>query len=140
MTMRRGAIAATFVCIAAFAPAKAGDLSPQYDKCIGANTANMAYANCGQDEVDRQDKRLNTAWNKVATCMSDNAAVKKSLLDEQRLWIKWKEASCLFYDARDAQGLPVFGREGQVLSLPACRATVIAQRAKFLEDLAKEQC
>ena len=61
------------------------------------------------------------------------AAPKQSFLEEQRLWVKWKDASCTFYS--DGQA---FGREGQVLSYPACRAAVILQRTQFLEKFGKD--
>ena len=54
------------------------------------------------------------------------------LLEEQRAWIAFKEASCRFY----ASGS--FGREGQVLSVPVRRAGIIAQRTATLEGYESE--
>lgn len=53
---------------------------------------------------------------------------KTDLLAEQRLWNSYKESSCNFYANGD------WGREGQVLSYPSCRASVIEARTKQLQE------
>lgn len=109
--------------------------SPEWQKCVAAATANLEYGQCGEAELKRQEARLNAAWKTAFACFVGEAmaAAKQSFLEEQRLWVKWKDASCGFYS--DGQA---FGREGQVLSYPACRATVIQQRTQFLEKFGKE--
>lgn len=59
------------------------------------------------------------------------ARTKADLLEEQRAWNAFKEKSCLFYANGD------WGREGQVLSFPNCRASVIAERTATLEAYGK---
>jgi len=109
--------------------------SPDWQKCIDATKSNMEWQQCGETELKRQEARLNAAWKQAFACFEGEAmaAAKQSFLDEQRLWVKWKDASCNFYG--DGQA---FGREGQVLSYPACRASVIQQRMRFLEKFGKE--
>jgi len=109
--------------------------SPDWQKCVDSTKTNMEWADCGNAEIKRQEARLNSAWRKAFACFEGDtmAAAKQSFLEEQRLWVKWKDASCAFYSAGAA-----FGREGQVLSYPACRAAVIQQRTQFLEKFGKE--
>ncbi len=109
--------------------------SPDWKKCVDATKTNVEWAQCGKAEIKRQETRLNAAWKQAFACFDGEAmaAAKQSFLEEQRLWVKWKDASCDFYS--DGQA---FGREGQVLSYPACRAAVIQQRTQFLEKFGKE--
>ncbi|MBE7183530.1 MAG: DUF1311 domain-containing protein [Methylobacterium mesophilicum] len=95
-----------------------------YDKCIDANTTNTAWAQCGGDFIKREDDKLNAAWKTLSDQVSGQT--KTDLLAEQRLWNSFKEASCKFHANGD------WGREGQVLAFPACRAGVIAERTKAL--------
>lgn len=135
-------LASALVAVAAFAPARAGELTPQYDKCVQSVSANQQYAACGQAEIDRQDKRLNDQWAKIAKCVSDpnEKDEKQKLLDEQRLWLKLRDASCGFYNATDANGALLYGREGQVLSYPACVAKVVSRRVTYLQEIEKDVC
>jgi uncharacterized protein YecT (DUF1311 family) len=109
--------------------------SPEWQKCINGTTTNYDWSQCGSAEIKRQEARLNAAWKKAFACFDteEMRAPKQDFLEEQRLWIKWKESSCNFYS--DGQA---FGREGQVLSYFSCRASVIAQRSEFLERFGKD--
>ena len=109
--------------------------SPEYQACVAGKKANVDFGQCGEVEIKRQEARLNAAWKEAFACFEGDAmaAAKQSFLEEQRLWVKWKDASCGFYS--DGQA---FGREGQVLSYPACRAAVIRQRTQFLEKFGKD--
>ena len=105
-------------------PAFADDV---YDKCIDASDGtNMAWGQCGSQWMERADKAMNTAWKELRKTVDGDTA--KALLDEQRAWNAYKEKSCLFYASGD------FGREGQVLSYPACRAGVIEARTSDLKS------
>jgi uncharacterized protein YecT (DUF1311 family) len=119
----------------ALGASQAGAQSPELQKCVAGAKANVEYSQCGEAEIKRQEARLNGAWRQAFACFDDEAmaAAKQSFLEEQRLWVKWKDASCGFYS--DGQA---FGREGQVLSYPACRAAVIQQRTQFLDKFGKE--
>jgi uncharacterized protein YecT (DUF1311 family) len=109
--------------------------SAEWRKCVDSTKTNVEWAQCGEAEIKRQEARLNAAWKQAFACFegTEMAAPKQSFLEEQRLWVKWKDASCTFYS--DGQA---FGREGQVLSYPACRAAVILQRTQFLEKFGKD--
>ncbi len=130
---RRILISTTLVLVLGVGAAKAQ--SPEWQKCIDGTKSNMEWAQCGEAEIKRQETRLNAAWKQAFACFEGEAmaAAKQAFLEEQRLWVKWKDASCNFYG--DGQA---FGREGQVLSYPACRAAVIQQRTRFLEKFGKD--
>ncbi|MGY6246113.1 lysozyme inhibitor LprI family protein [Bosea thiooxidans] len=105
------------------APAAADEA---YKRCIdGSDGTNSAWGACGGEWVAREDAKLNAAWKRLYE--ASGAETKKDLLDEQRAWNAFKEKSCRFYGNGD------FGREGQVLQFPACRAEVIAQRTEALK-------
>lgn len=116
------AILAAAFCLAS--PARADDV---YDKCMqDSDGTNTAWAECGAGLVARSDKALNDAWKALHGSI-DDADTAKAMLEEQRAWNEFKEKSCKFY----ASGY--FGREGQVLSYPACRAGVIDARTAALQ-------
>lgn len=116
----------TLVGIALCRPAQA---DPAYDRCIDqSGSTNQAWGACGSAWITREDVRLNTTWRQVYPMLEGDAA--KALLEEQRAWITYKDASCRFYVIGD------YGREGQMLHYSMCRAQVIAARTRDLEGLA----
>ncbi len=102
-----------------------------YDKCVDnpAKASNADWAECGAALLKREDDRLNATWKKVWPLVQDQT--KADLLAEQRLWIAFKEKSCLMYTNGE------HGREGAVLGFPTCRAEVIAARTRQLEMYGK---
>ncbi|MGO4452086.1 lysozyme inhibitor LprI family protein [Phyllobacterium sp. TAF24] len=111
------------VFIAAAVPANADDI---YDNCIAKYSDNPSWGQCGGEWVKREDDKLNKAWNALFATAHGNT--KTDLLAEQRLWNTYKDGACKFYDNGE------WGREGQVLSFPICRAEIIAARTKNLES------
>lgn len=98
-----------------------------YDKCIDqSDGTNTAWGQCGGDLLKRADSKLNATWKKIYG--QANGQTKTDLLAEQRLWNSYKESSCSFYTNGD------WGREGQVLHYPSCRASVIEARTKQLQE------
>jgi uncharacterized protein YecT (DUF1311 family) len=105
-------------------PAAADDA---YKRCIDASDGtNPAWAACGGEWVAREDARLNAAWKRLYA--ASGSATKKDLLEEQRAWNAFKDKACQFYANGD------FGREGQVLHFPSCRAELIARRIATLDS------
>ena len=98
----------------------------QYRRCLDAHDGtNIALERCGGDLIEREDTRLNATWNRIHAPGVE--ATGRDLQAEQRAWIAFKDRSCLFY--RSGR----FGRDGQVLSYPLCRAGIIAERTATLE-------
>ena len=124
--------------------ASGAELSPTYQKCNDKAFSNIDFSDCGGAEIKRQEKRLNTVWKKVLACFDDSDETtrdaKQSLLAEQRLWIKWKDTACKFYYPQTAKAANTgfAGREGEAIHYGACKAGIIAERADFFEDFAKE--
>lgn len=113
------------------APVSYASADEIYDKCSGEAVTNPDWAKCGGDWLARADARLNKAWKELNASFGDREEAKQYLLTEQRLWNTYKESSCLFYNAD-------FGREGQVIHFPVCRALVIEQRVKDLESFGSD--
>lgn len=98
-----------------------------YDRCINASSSNADWSVCGAEYLSRLDDQLNETWQRVFPALSDDG--QALLRTEQRAWNAFKEESCLYYGSAD------YGREGQVLQLPACRGEIIEQRIQYLEEL-----
>ena len=96
-------------------------------KCIDSTATNPEWAGCGELHLKRLDDALNAAWKKAYASLDGQS--RKQLLQEQRAWIRFKDASCQFY----ANGS--FGREGQVLHFYGCRGAIIEARVSDLKGI-----
>ena len=103
---------------------------PLYDKCAAKAVTNPDYAECGAAMVDRLEASLNATWKSVYPGFP--AEAKPALLDEQRLWLAFKEKSCAAYSTT------AFGREGQVIGFYVCRARVLSDRIEGLKTLGSD--
>ena len=97
-----------------------------FDKCMDTALSNADFNNCGESFLKRQDDRLNIIWKQLMSL--PRGSVRKDLLDEQRAWLNFRDASCRLYANPDD-----FGREGLVIRFPNCRSAIIADRIKALE-------
>ena len=103
-----------------------------WQRCIdNSDGTNPAWAACGGAWVAREDAELNAAWKRLLAASAP--ATRKDLLAEQRAWNAFMQKACRFYDNGE------FGREGQVLHFPACRATLIAQRTVTLDGYSTDR-
>jgi uncharacterized protein YecT (DUF1311 family) len=127
MKIQNRMLIAGFLLLGASGAAFADDA---YDKCVDAGSTNTAWGECGGAFMKREDDKLNATWKRVYALTSDQT--KTDLLDEQRAWVKFRESACKFYANGER------GREGQVLSYPACVAGVISDRTKALEAYEEE--
>ena len=137
--MHRTILVAALAAAVLTTGAGAAGLSQAYETCLNRENSNPAWAACGADEIARQEKRLNAAWSKKLGCFDRTAEPWQKLLEEQRLWVKWKDAACRFYSASEKTGGAMYGREGQVLHGPVCLAGIISDRADFLEQLCDDR-
>jgi len=103
---------------------------PAYDKCIERTSTNSEWAGCGAAYLKRLDGALNVAWKKATASLGDQRS-RAQLLEEQRAWIKFKDASCQPF----ANGS--FGREGQVVHYVECRAAIFEARISDLNNISK---
>lgn len=102
---------------------------PVYDKCIATTSTNSQWAGCGTSYLKRLDGALNAAWKKALSSLGDQQG-RAQLVQEQREWIKFKDASCQLF----ANGS--FGREGQVIHYVECRAAILEARISDLKRIA----
>lgn len=101
-----------------------------YDRCARAANNNSDYSSCGSAWIAREETRLNRAWRAIYPGLPQSS--KSALLAEQRAWIAYKDKSCRWRASGD------WGREGQVIHYPTCRAKVVADRADYLSLIARD--
>lgn len=111
--------------------AESNSYSTAYKQCI--NEAGGAKANkldCDQEEYKKQDARLNANYKKIMDLL--NGKVKQHLLDSQRLWVKYRDATC------DIYMYPEITDEFRYeLAVMQCYLSEAKGRADYLEDLIK---
>lgn len=99
-------------------------LRPTYQQCINATGGvNPDMKDCMSVEFAFQDKRLNTAYKKLMGALG--ADEKLSLRNEERSWIKHKDATC---SAGDEPG------QTDEVTAYDCVVTETAKRAQELEQ------
>ena len=101
-------------------------LTQQFSDCVDeSGGVTVAMLNCIAAETERQDARLNKAYQKLMSQLS--AARKKELETVQRLWSQYRDAKCNFYADPD-------GGTSAVVRVNDCFMSTTAARAKELED------
>jgi uncharacterized protein YecT (DUF1311 family) len=98
-------------------------LRPTYYTCVKASRGvTLALNNCIGTEYDFQDKRLNTAYQRLRTSLSSEQ--RTTLRDDERAWITKRDATC-----------PTDGSGGTASMLDSnqCRLDQTAARAAVLE-------
>jgi uncharacterized protein YecT (DUF1311 family) len=99
-------------------------LRSRYSECISGDAMSTAGAlQCAHDEFAFQDARLNAAYRKLMSALSD--AEKATLRSQERQWLVSKKKHCAL--PADA------GTTDQVTSAD-CEVTETAQRANYLEN------
>jgi uncharacterized protein YecT (DUF1311 family) len=126
--MLRALSASIFVLLVFAAPA-AARADALYDSCMKTAMSNVDFGTCGAAAIKRADAALNRTWQQVYGATT--GLIKTDLLAEQRAWNGYKALSCKLYANGDQ------GREGAVIGFPACRAKVIEERTKDLQDIGK---
>ena len=96
---------------------KAKGVTPEMIDCISA-------------EMARQDARLNASYKKLMAKLS--AKRKKTLLEAQRAWIKFRDLNCEFYYDPD-------GGTAARLAGSDCFLQATADRAKELKNLTNDE-
>ena len=94
-------LVAAMLTLALTSSALAADkYSKEYDICMkGPDVAKgitSAVRNCTSKEIKHQDKRLNSSYKALKKSLSKSR--QKELLTAQRLWIKYRDANCGFYN------------------------------------------
>lgn len=115
------------ICIAQFASADEIEYSSKFSDCMdksGGVTIDML--DCINDELERQDARLNKVYKEVMALLSPER--QKALREAQRAWIKYRDTNCNFY--YDPEGGSLARIKGN-----ACFLEATASRANELGDI-----
>jgi len=107
------------------------DMTQEYLTCMDKSqgvTAEMI--DCMSAETARQDARLNANYKRLMAKVS--AKRKKTLLEAQRAWIKFRDLNCEFYSDPD-------GGTAARLAGSDCFLQATADRAKELKNLTNEE-
>ena len=114
-------------CAAAFAVPAHAQGDGAYRSCMErSDQTNPAWAACGAALVARESARLERAWRRAS--LASHGTARIALARDQRRWLSRRDRSCL-------ELLSGYGREGEVVDFPLCRAEVIRARTMRLQRL-----
>jgi uncharacterized protein YecT (DUF1311 family) len=104
--------------------------SESYTACLDkANGATSAMQDCIKEELERQDHRLNTAYQALTGSVPEKR--RAQLRDAQRKWTAFRDANCRFYFDPE-------GGSAARLASNECVVTLTADRARELENLKRK--
>ena len=79
----------------ALVPAARAQYSADYDACSARAKSNTVQIGmCAQQELGKQDARLNKAYQALMTQLAADPAKKTELRDSERSWLKQRDYSC----------------------------------------------
>ena len=61
---------------------------------LGKDGENPIISICYKTAIDEHEKMLTESWRGANNFLNEYPDIKKELLEEQRLWIKWKDKAC----------------------------------------------
>ena len=107
------------------------DMTQEYLTCMDKSKGvTSEMIGCMSAETARQDARLNANYKKLLAKLS--AKRKKTLLEAQRAWIKFRDLNCEFYYDPD-------GGTAARLAGNDCFLQATADRAKELKNLTNDE-
>ena len=107
------------------------DMTQEYLTCMDKSKGvTPEMMDCMSAETARQDARLNENYKRLMSKVS--AKRKKTLLDAQRAWIKFRDLNCEFYYDPD-------GGTAARLASNDCFLQATADRAKELKNLTNDR-
>lgn len=122
-------LTAAVVLALSYGPAVASDA--QYTACIDATVKNDEWAACGGALIERNEAKMDEQLQRLRE-VSDPETMA-TIDGEQEAWTAFREAACQIY-----ANASNFGREGQVLSYPLCKAKLVEERAEQLRDYVRQ--
>lgn len=103
------------------AHAEQSDLSKQFSACIGKpDNTTVEMVDCMTTDAQRQDARLNKAYKEATADLTPGR--KTQLQEAQRVWIKYRDLNCAFYDDPDGGPLARVTANECVMKMTASRA------------------
>jgi uncharacterized protein YecT (DUF1311 family) len=111
---------------------QAATTDPIEGACYDRDHSQKAMNMCAGEAFQRADAELNRVWREIQDHFSDDADMKKLLLEGQRGWLKYKEAQCELtaYDSRGGSMWPMV--------ISGCRADMTRRRVQELKDMLGE--
>jgi len=107
------------------------DMTQEYLTCMDKSQGvTPEMIDCMSAETARQDARLNENYKRLMSKVS--AKRKKTLLEAQRAWIKFRDVNCSFYYDPD-------GGTAARLAGSDCFLQATADRAKELKNLTNDE-
>jgi uncharacterized protein YecT (DUF1311 family) len=107
------------------------DMTQEYLTCMDKSKGvTSEMIDCMSAETARQDARLNENYKRLMSKVS--AKRKKTLLEAQRAWIKFRDVNCRFYYDPD-------GGTAALLAGNGCFLQATADRAKELKNLTNDE-
>jgi uncharacterized protein YecT (DUF1311 family) len=104
--------------------------SETYTACLDkAGGVTGAMQDCIKEEIERQDRGLNTAYQSLMNSVPEKR--QRQLRDAQRKWVSFRDANCRFYFDPE-------GGSAARLASNECVVTITADRSHELENLKRK--
>ena len=97
---------------------------------LGKEGENPKIYTCYQAAIDEHEKMLTESWRFANNYLNEYPDSKKELLEEQRLWIKWKDKACIVMTNQN-----IYGRWGTVRLYGECKVQLLMQRIEYLNNV-----
>ena len=95
MLARLGGVLMFAGAVLALCPAAHAQYSGEYDSCMGRAHSNTVQTGmCAQAELNRQDARLNKAYQALMAQFGADQPKKIQLRDDERAWLKKRDYGC----------------------------------------------
>lgn len=112
--------------VGAIVPGVQAKESAAYAACMKTAQTTVSMNVCNNDEIAREDKRLNQAYKKAMGALEP--LQRDKLRATQRVWIKYIDSNCDFYYTLTGGTLDILNGGG-------CRLSMTSARADELEAL-----
>ncbi|MIL09664.1 DUF1311 domain-containing protein [Salmonella enterica subsp. enterica] len=103
----------------------------KYQACVDATGKNDEWARCGGELIARNRARLDDFLHRLREAADPETT--RQIDAEQTAWEAYYATACAFYNDPTA-----FGREGQVLNYPLCKADIVQARAEQVRNYLRE--
>jgi uncharacterized protein YecT (DUF1311 family) len=101
------------------------DYSPTYRQCLDrSGWVTVAMSECNAQELRYQDRLLNSRYRALISGL--NGKKRRELKEAQRLWIRYRDANCGFYNG-------LTGGTMDIVASGGCYVDMTARRAMELE-------
>jgi uncharacterized protein YecT (DUF1311 family) len=118
-------VAGLLLTLCLVSPAQADNLSKAFDTCMSKAQANVEMMNCIDDEIKRQDDRLNKVYKALRDDVDESR--RPALLAAQRAWIQFRDLNCKFHLDPDGGTMAPLLAADCMMRMTADRAEELAQ-------------